>query len=123
MFLASRAGAKYAVLMLRPYDNTIAERLKLEDLGEEGYLDDARVLRELAKSGQKLDTYVSGIDILERASRIFKNQKLETKLIIAGIRNQIQASSVLEREGISAMTLPYKVFISLFSHEGTRKFV
>ena len=123
VFLASRAGARYAVLMLRPYDNIIAERLKLEDLGEEGYLDNARVLRELVKKEEGLDTYLSGMDILERASNIFKNQKLETKLIIAGIRNPIQASTVLEMKEPSAMTLPYKVFISLFSHEGTKRFV
>ncbi len=122
-FLASRIGADYAVLMLRPYDNIIAERLKLEDLGEEGYLDNKKVLMELEKNKQRLDTYLSGIDILERASKIFRSGDLETKLIIAGIRNPLQASSVLERRGVSAMTLPYKVFTSLFSHEGTRRFV
>jgi transaldolase len=122
-FLASRAGAKYVALMLRPYDNLVAERLGLKELGEEGFLDDSRILGELAKRGGGLDEYLSGMDILNRTNEIFKNQRLETKLLIAGLRNPVQVSAVLEKNCVSAMTLPYKLFISLFGHEGTKRFV
>lgn len=122
-YLASIAGAKYAVLMLRPYDNIVAENLKLGELGESGYLNNQRVLDEMAKRNKGLESYLSGEDILRRAAKIFNTKNLATKLLIAGIRNPIQASWAIETEGVSAITMPYKVFRSLFSHEGTKRFV
>ena len=122
-YLASKAGAKYAVLMLRPYDNIVAEELELGDLGETGYLNDRRVVDEMAKRNRRLESYLSGEEILRRASNIFKVRNLATKLLVAGIRNPVQASWVIETEEVSAVTMPYKVFRSLFSHEGTKRFV
>lgn len=122
-YLASMAGAKYAVLMLRPYDNIVAEELELGDLGEAGYLNDQRVINEIAKRNKELESHLSGEETLKRAGKIFKTRNLETKLLIAGIRNPVQASWVMETEGVSAMTMPYKVFRNLFSHEGTKRFV
>ncbi|HLD11192.1 MAG TPA: transaldolase family protein [Candidatus Nanoarchaeia archaeon] len=122
-YLASVAGAKYAVLMLRPYDNIIAENLEIGDLGESGYLTNKRVLDEMTKRNKSLDNYLSGEETLRRAGKIFKDRNLATKLLIAGIRNPVQASWVMETGGVSAITMPYKVFRSLFSHEGTKRFV
>jgi transaldolase len=122
-FIASLAGADYAVLMLRPYDNIIANALKI-DLDEEGYLSNDSINKKMNTENLSLPQtfYLSGLDTLKRTSKIFHKNNLTTKLIIAGIRNPVQFSSVLEK-GIDVVTLPYKVFIALFSNEGTRKFV
>ena len=122
-FLATLAGADYSVLMLRPYDNIVAEELGLE-LKEDGFLDNNRVAEECRAKNKVLPDsfFTSGLDNLKRTNRMFKEHNLETKLLIAGIRNVVQLSSVLE-EGVNAVTLPFKVFYSIFPHEGTRRFV
>lgn len=122
-FLAALAGADYSVLMLRPYDNIVAEELGLK-LADDGFLDDNQVARECAKKDKTLPNsfFTSGIDTLRRVNRIFKRNNLETKLLIAGIRNVVQLSTVLE-EGVDSVTLPYKVFCNIFPHEGTRRFI
>ena len=121
-FLAAKAGADYAALMLRPYDESIASNLDVT-LDQTGYLDNEYVQKIVLTKGKEIRTYLSGFDILHRTAEILKTQKLETKLLIAGIRNPIQASQVLATEGVSAITLPYTVFTSLFPHERTKKFV
>lgn len=122
-FLAARAGANYSVLMLRPYDNIVAENIGVE-LAEDSFLDNEKVAKECVKRNKTLPDsfFTSGIDTLRRTRRIFKEHNLETRLLIAGIRNIIQLSTALE-EGVDAVTLPYKVFCSIFPHEGTRRFV
>lgn len=122
-FLASKAGADYTVLVLRNYDNVIAEKLNLKEFKQESYLDNNLVFNELKKQGKTMSTFLSGLDTLDRTHRIFENQDLESKLIIAGIRNPVQVSEVLERRVISAMSLPYTLFNSILNNEGTRKFV
>ncbi|MDP1694626.1 MAG: transaldolase family protein [Candidatus Woesearchaeota archaeon] len=121
-YLAARAGAKYAVLMLRPYDDFRAEQLGIK-LDKSGYLDTDFVRRKVLARGMALDTYLCGFDTLQRTARIFETQNLETKLIIAGIRNQLQVSEVLATKGVDAITIPYFVFTSLFPHSKTQKFV
>jgi len=122
-FLASKSGADYTVLVLRNYDNIIAEKLDIKDFSQEAYLDKEAVLNGLREKGLDANIFLSSMDTLDRTSRIFENQNLESKLIIAGIRNQVQVSEILEKKGISAMSLPYNVFNSILNQEGTRKFV
>tara|TARA_Y100000310_G_scaffold332096_1_gene407007 strand:- start:2741 stop:3562 length:822 start_codon:yes stop_codon:yes gene_type:complete len=121
-YFASQAGADYAVLMLRPYDNIIAEEAGIE-LDEREFFDDTSAREVLDKKGIKSNDYISGIGTLRAASKMFSTRDLETKLIIAGIRNPIQFDEAASENGVSAVTLPYSVFLSILPHEGTRRFV
>lgn len=122
-FLAALTGVDYSVLMLRPYDNIVAEELGLE-LKEDGFLDNDQVMKACIQKNKTLPSsfFTSGLENLRRTSRMFREHSLETKLLVAGIRNVVQLSSVIE-EGVDAVTLPFKVFYSVLPHEGTRRFV
>ena len=122
-YLASQVGANYAVLMLRPYDNIIAEKAEIH-LGEKGFFNDDSAREALTKKGVKTDDdYISGIGTLRAASKIFSTRNLETKLIIAGIRNPIQFDEAVSEIGVSAVTMPYSIFLSILPHDGTKRFV
>lgn len=121
-YLASQTGADYAVLMLRPYDNLIAEEADI-DLDETGFFDNTSAREALIKKNKEKNNYISGIGTLEAASKMFSTRNLETKLIIAGIRNPVQFDRAVSESGVSAVTLPYSVFLSILPHEGTKRFV
>jgi len=121
-YLASQAGADYAVLMLRPYDNLIAEEIGIE-LNETGFLDSIPVREILDKKDMEKNDYLSGLETLEASSKMFSTRNLDTKLIIAGIRNPIQFDKAVSEPGVSAVTLPYSVLLSILPHEGTKRFV
>ena len=120
-YLAASAGAEYSGLMLRPYDDVLSERLGI-NLAADGFLRSDDTAHLLEERGERLETYGSGLETLKRTSEIFERHGLETKLLVAGIRNPLQAAAVLQSSA-DAMTVPHSVFESLFVHEGTKRFV
>jgi len=122
-FLAARAGAKYSVLMLRPFDDHVASTLQMNELGREGFLGSGEVADKLREGKKKLNDYLSAQETLRITGEIFSLNGLETKLMVAGIRSPIQVSDVLRTNGVSVMTLPYTVLSSMFPHPSTSKFV
>jgi len=122
-YMAAQVRADYAVLMLRPYDNIIAEELGI-NLDQTGYFSDESARQAYQTKGiVEASSYISGIGTLKAASKMFESRDLETKLILAGIRNPVQFDSAINEKGVSAITLPYMVFRHLLSHKGTRTFV
>lgn len=106
---------------MRNYDETVANKAGM-GLGEEEFLD-KDIKDNLFKKNIDTRGYLSGIETLKAAGEIFSSKNIETKLIAAGIRNPFQFDEAVKNKGVSAVTMPYNVFLSILNNEGTENFI
>tara|TARA_Y100000310_G_scaffold200887_1_gene200981 strand:+ start:1457 stop:2281 length:825 start_codon:yes stop_codon:yes gene_type:complete len=120
-YLASVAGAEYSAFILRKFDEYIAKELDI-DLGLTDFFTDDKVKEITYGKIEGRKDFLSGLGNLKKAKNIFKEHSLDTKLLVAGIRNSVQFSEVLEQK-VDYMTIPFPIFPLLFSHSATTSFV
>lgn len=120
--LASKAGAKFVSPFVGREDDYLRElnRMKFK---KEDYFP-----KEGFKKGKKIfedNGIVSGIDLIKKTHKIFKLNKIKSKILAASIRNQKQFREA-EIAGADIITVPFKVIQKLFLHhkttEGMKKF-
>lgn len=122
-YLAGLINPEYVVLMLRNYDNIISEMFDFK-LSETGYLEDNLVRKVTSdEKRNKFQSYLSGMSTLRTTAKLFHVRGLESKLIIAGVRNPVQFDKAISQEGVSAITISFNLFRTLLTHEGTKRFV
>lgn len=115
--LAAKAGAKFVSPFMGREDDYIREinriKFKKEDyFPKEGYRKGKKILED--------NGIVSGVHLISEISKIFKKNKIKTKILAASIRSIKQfRESVIA--GADIATLPFSVLESLFKHKKTRE--
>jgi len=151
--LAAKAGAAYASPFAGRIDDYIRDRLGLKigvDFQKEDYFDSVLLresvekrleealgksssiselyrdddVRRLTNSGQD-EGVLSGVDLVGRILRIYRNYGYKTEVIAASMRNARQVREVAEL-GVHIATLPFNVIREMVQHyktvEGMRRF-
>lgn len=120
--LAAKAGAKIVSPFVGRIDDYIRElnRIKFEKsdyFPREGWKKRKKILED--------NGIVSGVNLIEKTSLIFKKNKIKTEILAASIRNKKQFREVAEA-GADIATVPYSIIKSLLEHyktkEGMKKF-
>jgi transaldolase len=151
--LAAKAGATYASPFAGRIDDYIRMKMGLKlgvDFQKDSYFD-SELLRKISEKktndranslGSVPETYCndevrkllelgqdngvwSGVDLVARILRIYRNYGFKTEVIAASIRNPRQAREVAEL-GVHIATLPFEVIQGMVTHyktlEGMRSF-
>jgi transaldolase len=121
--LAAKAGAKFVSPFVGREDDYIRHmgRIKFEKkdyFPAKGFKKGKKILRD--------EGVVSGIGLIEEISKLFRKQRVRTKILAASIRNKRQFREAAEA-GADIATLPFSVIKELTSHnktaEGMKGFV
>lgn len=120
--LAAKAGAKFVSPFAGRVDDYIREmnrvKFRKQDyFPAEGYKKRRNILDD--------NGILSGVDLIKQTSEIFHDQKINSEILAASIRNKRQFREVAEA-GADIATVPFKVIQTLLSHhksvEGMKKF-
>lgn len=120
--LAAKAGAKIVSPFVGREDDYIRDTAHIK-FNKDDYFP-----KKGWKVGQKKledNGIISGINLIEEISSIFKKQNIKTEILAASIRNTRQVRESIE-SGADIVTLPLKVLNELANHkktaEGMQKF-
>ena len=114
---AAKAGANF----VSPFAGRIDDLLRKES-GDKFEKTDYFPEDGIEKKGKQLNDngIVSGIDLIEQCVQIFKEYKINSKVLAASLRNarQVRESALV---GADIATMPYGIFKEIFSHKLTEK--
>jgi len=129
--LAAKAGASYASPFAGRIDDYIRTKMGLKlgtDFKKDSYFEaePSRKDSETGNLGSRQDNGVwSGVDLVTKILKIYRNYGYKTEVIAASIRNPRQAREVAEL-GTHIATLPFEVIRGMVAHtktfEGMRSF-
>ena len=120
--LAAKSGAKFVSPFTGREDDYIREmnriKFKKQDyFPKKGFKKSKKILED--------NGIVSGVDLIEETSKIFRKQKIKSKVLAASIRNPRQFREAMEA-GADIITSPLSVIEKLLYHkktlEGMKKF-
>ena len=129
--LVAKAGASYASPFAGRIDDYIRAKMGLKmgtDFKKDSYFEAEPIRKDSEAENSELrqDNGVwSGVDLVARILRIYRNYGYKTEVIAASIRNPRQAREVAEL-GVHIATLPFEVIQGMVAHaktfEGMRSF-
>lgn len=113
--LAAKAGAKFVSPFVGRENDFIRNKAHIK-FEKSDYMNRAGI-----KSRGKTvndEGIVSGVDLIEQTSKLFKTQKIKSKILAASIRNPRELREVAIA-GADIATLPFSVIKQLVTHEKT----
>jgi len=122
--LAAKAGASYASPFAGRIDDYIRVKMGMKmgtDFKKDSYFDAYPSIKDYETKNPELrqDSGVwSGVDLVARIMKIYRNYGYKTEIIAASIRNPRQAREVAEL-GVHIATLPFDVIQGMVAHTKT----
>ena len=113
--LAAKAGARYISPFAGRIDDYLRNRIGMK-FGKGDYFP-AHGLRKRGKIIEN-NGIVSGVDLVEKIVKIFKNYEFKTEIIAASLRNPCQVREVA-LVGAHIATIPFGVLQEMMLHEKT----